>query len=236
MSNTIHLQSETNLAYWNALRKLYDSSIEVSPRGMKVKEILAYKFNMDPRDKIIHIEGFETNEKYAKEELAWYYSGSNKINFSPMIEKTWKRFSDDGKHANSAYGHRIFGNHTFAFVNQWEWVKKELSKDKDSRRAVINLNFPSDKVSETKDFVCTMYLQFFIRNDKLYMITNMRSQDIYFGTRNDIYCFMSMQTRLAEELGVALGTYQHFCGSLHIYEQHFHKLNKLFGRVKDEQT
>jgi len=220
--------------YLQILKDLWNSGTTVSPRGMKVKELLAYKFTLeDPRNNIINLPGFKTNVDYGSAELEWYYSGSNRIDFNPIIEKTWKQFSDDGVHVNSSYGFQIFGKHPEIKVNQWEWIKKKLKEDSDSRQCVININLPSYKEKDTKDFVCTMDLQVFIRDNKLHWITHLRSQDIYFGTRNDVYCFTMMQQKLAKELNVGLGKYHHFCGSMHIYERHFDNvktlLNSLYG-------
>ena len=223
--------NQTNYEYLKALQEL-NKAEEVKPRDMKVKELLCYTMKLDAKYKLIELPGFETNENYAHEELSWYLAATNRIDFSPLIEKTWKKFSDDGLTVNSAYGHRIFGSHELIKINQWQWVKDKLCEDRDSRQAIINLNSAFDKEKKTKDFICTIALQFFIRNNSLNMITYMRSQDIYYGTRNDIYCFMSMQEMMAKELDVSLGNYYHVCGSLHIYEKHFKKIEKLLKDIK----
>ena len=216
-----------NNIYYNLLLRLWAYGDTVQPRGMKVKELMCVKFELqEPKDNIITLPEFKTNIEYAEEELRWYYSGSNDINFSETIKKTWKQFSDDGVHVNSAYGYRIFGNNP-GFVNQWEWVKETLKNDRDSRRCVININSYFDKDKPTADFPCTIACQVFIRDNKLYWITMLRSQDIYLGMRNDVYCFTKMQQRLAAELNVLCGSYFHICNSLHIYEQHFEKVIKL---------
>jgi thymidylate synthase len=176
---------------------------------------------------LITIPGFETNIKYAEEELKWYYAATNKIDFSPVIKKTWQKFSDDNMTVNSAYGIRIFGKHKIININQWDWCIEKLKNDIGSRQAIINLNSYFDKLTLTKDFVCTIYFQIFIRNNKLIWITNMRSQDIYYGTRNDIYCFTKMQQRMAKELNIECGEYIHICNSLHIYEQQYYKLKEV---------
>lgn len=218
-----------NEEYLRALKALELEGLVTEPRGMKIREIFGYTFTINPDDNVVTIEGFETNVDYAKAELEWYYSGSNRIDYSPIIEKTWKKYSDDGIHVNSAYGHRIFGGYT---LNQWTWVLDKLREDPDSRQCVININTTFDKEKSTKDFPCTMYMQMFLRNGQLDWHTYMRSQDIYYGTRNDIYCFTEMQKKMARELGVQHGTYYHHCGSLHIYEKHWDKMDKLLEETK----
>ena len=111
----------------------------------------------------------------------------------------------------------IFGNHPDVRVNQWQWVIEKLKNDKDSRQAVINVNLPAHKERPTKDFPCTMFLQYLIRDNKLHAFTFMRSNDVARGFRYNIYCFTEFQKMIAKELGVKPGYYYHFVTSLHIY-------------------
>jgi thymidylate synthase len=79
---------------------------------------------------------------------------------------------------------------------------------------------------------CTISLQYLIRDDKLYAITTMRSNDAYLGFRNDLYCFTELQKKMAKELNVELGWYQHQVGSLHLYHD---KLDKIIEALKDSE-
>ena len=221
---------DINFQYRKLLREVYDLGIVTAPRGKKIKEIIPYSFAIDPHKNVITLDGVKTNLQYANLELDWYYAATNNIHWSDKIAKIWNRFSDDGKTVNSAYGHRIFGGHE-EFINQWEWIKDKLTEDPDSRQCVMNINWVKDKEKPTKDFPCTVYIQIFIRDNKLIWITNMRSNDVYFGLRNDVYCFCEMQKRLAKELGIECGLYHHYAGSMHLYEEQFEKVEK-FLEVK----
>lgn len=219
--------------YLGALMALAVIGMESAPRGMRVKEVLAYKFVIDPMENVVTLPGWETNLEYAKKELEWYLSGTNRIDFDPLIEKTWKQFSDDGETVNSAYGKYIFGfpiiTSDFKVKSQWSWVLEKLREDPDSRQCVMNINSMKHKENPTKDFPCTIALQVFIRNKKLFWITYMRSQDLFYGTRNDVYCFTELQKKMAAELGVELGTYTHVMGSMHLYEKHWDLLKRTVG-------
>ncbi len=220
-----------NNVYQKILSDLYHNGLYSSPRALKIKELLNYNFTLNnPLDNIITIPGFETNVDYAEEELRWYYAATNRIDFSDKIQKTWKNYSDDGIHVNSAYGYRIFGGNKQ--LNQWEWIKNKLKEDPDTRQAVININNVSDKEYPTKDFPCTVYVQLFIRDNQLYWLTNARSSDVVLGIRNDVYCFTKMQQKIALELNVGLGKYYQQCGSLHIYSKYFEKMEKTIKNAK----
>lgn len=213
-----------NDQYLDALEMIMLQESTVSPRGLPVKEILFHQFRIDPDDNRISLPGFHTNRTYAQEELRWYLNGGNRIDFSPLIQKTWERYSDDGIHVNSAYGYYLFGKHlqmddgSGDIKSQWDWVIEKLQADPDSRQAVMNINLPSHKLKPTKDLPCTMNVQVLLRNHRLYWLTTMRSQDIYLGTRNDVYCFTELQKRMAQQLKTGLGEYVHACASLHLYE------------------
>ena len=221
-----------NEIYLDTIKKIWFHGNEVSPRGLKCKELLGEKIVIDNiTDNIITLEELKTNVKYAEEEFKWYLSGTNRIDWSPLIEKVWKKYSPDGETANSAYGYRIFGNDQIA-IDQWEWCIEQLRKDPDTRQALININNAYDKNLE-KDIPCTISLQFLLRDNRLHMICNMRSSDIYFGFRNDLYCFTRLQQAMADELGVEYGKYIQIAGSLHMYEKDYEKIKKSIEKRKD---
>ena len=120
---------------------------------------------------------------------------------------------------------------------QWDYVKEELRKDPDSRRAVIHIRTPDDSLHAVKDVPCTLALQFFIREGKLHLHVNMRSSDIILGIAYDVPAFTTMQEIMANELGVGLGEYVHTSNSLHCYERDFEMLDAIanssdnFGRA-----
>lgn len=152
--------------------------------------------------------------RYAIGEMLWYMSGQNKLKEIQKYTKNWDRMSDDGIHVNSNYGYCISRKYGF---DQWEFCKEELVKNPESRRAVIHIKEPSDK--ESKDVNCTICLQFFIRDNKLYMTTYMRSNDIWLGFPYDVFQFTCMQILMSMELELELGSYTHISGSLHLYER-----------------
>jgi thymidylate synthase len=71
------------------------------------------------------------------------------------------------------------------------------------------------------DFVCTNAVQYFIRNNKLTTIVQMRSNDLVWGYRNDYAWQREVQRRMADELSIEPGALLWHAGSLHVYERHF---------------
>lgn len=185
--------------------------------GAVVGELLNVGFCVkDPTRSVVTSQIRKMPMRYAVGELAWYLSGSNLVRDISRFAKKWEEISDDGVTNNSAYGFRIF--HMFGF-DQWEYVKELLQKDPNSRQAVIHIKDPCN--TPTKDVPCTVYLQFFIREGKLHMTTHMRSNDIWMGVPYDMFSFCFLQMKMAMELGVEIGEYTHFAGSLHMYKRDY---------------
>lgn len=190
---------------------------QTSRDGDVVGEVIgAVTIIEDPTRGIVQSNIRKMPVRYALGELMWYLSGSNKVSDISQYSDVWERLSDDGEHVNSAYGYRIFKQFGF---NQWVYVKELLKDDPMSRQAIIHIKDPNPL--PTKDMPCTVSLQFFIRENKLYMITNMRSNDIWMGFPYDVFSFTALQVKMAMELGVGLGTYTHIAGSLHLYKRNW---------------
>lgn len=183
--------------------------------GMVIGEVInAISVIEDPTKNVLLSPIRKLSMRYAVGEFLWYLSGSNKLKEISKYTKNWERFSDDGENLNSCYGWCI--KHKFGF-DQYEYVKELLKKDRNTRQAVIHIKEPNNKPS--KDVNCTICLQFFIRENKLYLTTYMRSCDLWYGFPYDVFNFCNLQVLLSMELGVELGTYAHICGSLHLYER-----------------
>ncbi len=194
-----------------------EGHIQDSRDGDVVGEVIgAITVIEDPTRGIVQSKIRNMPMRYAVGELLWYLSGSNKVSDISRYSNVWERLSDDGEHVNSAYGHRIFNQFGF---DQWEHVKKLLTDDPLSRQAVIHIKEPNNQ--PTKDLPCTVSLQFFIREGKLHMITNMRSNDLWMGFPYDVFSFTALQVKMAMELGVDVGTYTHIAGSLHLYKRNW---------------
>lgn len=183
----------------------------------------------DPTRNIVTDSARALPMRYAVGELLWYLSGSNQMRDIAKFSKVWERLSDDGETVNSAYGYRI---HTQFGFDQLQFVADLLRKDPNSRQAVIHIKDPVNYLDHpTKDVPCTICLQFFIRNGKLFMTTYMRSNDIWMGFPYDVFSFCAIQIYLAFMLGVDIGTYTHHAGSMHLYARDYQKAKKKIGDV-----
>lgn len=231
-------------AYYDLLSDVSKDPDYVSrPRGLEVKEKLCYKFKVnDPLDRLPYLRGRNYSLSYFVAESLWYLAGMNETDWISRYSAFWKKISDDGKTANSAYGTRIFrglpqvvGVDAPEGWNQWNYVLDELQKDPDSRRAVIHIRVPNDSYAAVLDVPCTLALQFFLRDSRLHLCVSMRSSDALLGIGNDVPAFTLLQELMARQLStrlgmqVGLGKYVHVSNSLHIYERDYGVVSKILS-------
>ena len=114
-----------------------------------------------------------------------------------------------------AYGPRWFNMHDR--YNQVNSIIELCRENPTTKNAIIQI-FDIKDLANQKRGTCTLSLQFIIRNEKLTLITTMRSNDAYLGMLHDIYSFTMLQEVVASELGYDVGEYIHNVGSLHIYK------------------
>lgn len=203
-------------------------------------ELLAHQILLDPYSPYVYLsKDFSTPKKYVKAELDWYKSMDLSIIGHEGIESnpTWQSCctKDEKKEINSNYGWCVFSEEN---GSQYDNCLEVLKKDKTTRNAIIVYNRPSIykdyKRDGMHDMICTMYSHFFIRNNKLMMVHNMRSNDIRYGfICSDLawncFVYQNFYEDLKEtypdlEVGQIIWT----SDSMHLYSRHFEALEKYF--------
>jgi thymidylate synthase len=215
---------EVNKVYLDLLKRLVKA-----PQVGNTREINNVKvvFKNDYSPTIMFAER-NLSRSYTIGELVWYLTGSNNMKRIAKFSNFWANISDDGKTSNSAYGYLIHKKYNF---DQLQQVVEILKADPLSRRATINLNYAHKNKFQTKDEICTLALQFMIRNGKLNMTSMMRSNDIWFGFPYDILYFKLLQFMISTQLNMPVGSHTHFVNSMHLYDRDYEKA-KLIVRKK----
>jgi thymidylate synthase len=150
-------------------------------------------------------------------ELWWYLAKTNDLRFISYYVPLYEEESDDGRTVYGAYGPRLFDTRGQDQVaNVIALLKSQLH----SRRAVIQLFDARDIAKYHTNIPCTCTLQFLLRDGRLDMFTNMRSNDAFIGLPHDVFAFTMLQEIMARSLSVEPGSYKHAVGSLHLYNRH----------------
>lgn len=204
-------------------QKLKNQDFVIDKSGSKTIEILGATFKAD-EPYIIR----EPNEDYIQRELAWYQSQSLNVNDIPgTTPKIWLDVSSTKNEINSNYGWCVWSKDN---GDQYDNVLKELKRNPNSRRAVMIYNRPSMHVDYNKDgmsdFMCTYANGFFVRNGKLVSHYMMRSNDLVLGYNNDAAWAMYVHEKLANDLKIPKGDLIWTASSAHVYERHFHHIEK----------
>ena len=214
-------KKSVNEAYRDVCRDLIEKGHPMETRNIRgnTLELCNYSFTVDDiNNAIISLKTGKCDMTYLAGEMLWYWNSRNDVDFIGKFGKMWTKLTDDGVTNNSAYGYILQEKHGF---NQIEKIIELLTVDPYSRRAVLNINVPNENVIETKDEMCTICLIYQIRENKLHCTCVMRSNDIRFGTRNDLGYFLTLQKYIADRLGVGYGSYTHVAASIHVYDKDY---------------
>jgi hypothetical protein len=146
------------------------------------------------------------------------------------VEELIKTRRENSKFTDNIIGleNKPDGWRNFCVLNQFTEVFKKLIEDPSSRQAVMTIWNPSVDNDPHKDIPCTVAFQFLVRNKLVHMNTYMRSQDLMTGFLYDTMQFRLFQEIMAGWLGLDVGDYHHFVGSLHIYEKDIEKTQTIF--------
>lgn len=121
-------------------------------------------------------------------------------------------------------------------INQLEFVLSELRRNPEmsTRRAVIGIR--NNQIDEQLDNpACLQHIQFFVRDGKLDMCVLFRSNDFAQAFFMNAFGLTCLQESLAQQLGVAVGSYSHTSNSMHVYEQNFAMFQAFAEKVATEE-
>lgn len=227
-------------AWLNDARLLLDSPSQLSRAGV-TREIVGHAYSVENPRSCWAGGGRKGTQSlgYGFAELLWYLSGSDTLEMLGAYAPSYSRFCNEGR-AMGAYGFRWMANPGIAhkFPNGSLVAAVEvLRKNPDDRRAVVAM-WDSGDVAEAlkgewKDIPCTLSLQFLVRDNRLHLITTMRSNDLWLGGVYDPFTFCQLQCLVAAALGVGIGHYHHRAGSFHLYEKNVESIAAL---LIDEAT
>ncbi|MDP4092745.1 MAG: thymidylate synthase [Bacillota bacterium] len=107
-------------------------------------------------------------------------------------------------------------------AEQLPFIYEELARNPYSRRAVVDIrDWKADTRKGNDSPACLQHMQFFIRDNKLHLKVMMRSNDAPEATFMNMFAFIMLQKRIADDLKLEMGTYTHRANSFHCYEKDF---------------
>jgi thymidylate synthase len=244
--------------YLDCLRYVMEHGQDRSDRtGIGVRSIFGYQMRFDLSEGFPAVTTKKLAWKSVVAELLWFISGSTderklaEIQYGKsreeLIEKTtiWTANADHQaknmgyqnddlvKELGTIYGFnwRNF-NHTFnssGGIDQLKNIINEIKSNPTSRRLLVSAWNPL-----TNDYAalpsCHYSFQFYISNNKLSCMFNMRSNDIFLGLPYNIASYALLTHIIARECNLDVGELIYSGGDVHIYKNHFDAVNEQLSR------
>ena len=209
-------------SYPTIISLLRSEGEKVSPRGIDTVELRGFQLCIQDvsRDVLPTGWGRGVNPRIAILEAMQLVCGESYPALLVEHAPNFKQFMD-GQAFHGAYGPRI--------RSQIPSMIDTFTHDFDTRQGVLTIWDPAiDGRIPTKDQPCTISLQFLVRHNKLDLVVNMRSNDVWWGLPYDVYQFSSLQRAIACTLGCDMGSYTHNVGSMHMYARDFEAADNMY--------
>ncbi|MFP7835234.1 thymidylate synthase [Marisediminicola sp. LYQ134] len=200
----------------------------VGVRGSLTREVRQATITLrSPLERCIVVPGRNNNPFAAIYETLWVIAGRNDIEDLSEYLPRARDFSDDGDTWRAGYGPRLRAWRGF---DQLSGVVETLTGDLQSRRAVISIYDPELDSRPSKDVPCTNWLQFTCRDGLLDLGVTVRSNDLVWGFSGiNTFEWSVLQEMVAFWLGVGTGKVTYFIGSLHLYDRHFARVERMLS-------
>jgi len=170
-----------------------------------------------PEERILWLHERDANPFFHLMESIWMLAGRNDLEFLEIFNSNMKNYAEPAGYFHGAYGKRWF-----LWQNQLYAIAQELTRDPNSRRAVLQMWDCSLDLGNTtaKDLPCNTHVYFEVRNQSLDMTVCNRSNDAVWGAygANAVH-FSFLQQFLAESLGLEQGVYNQFSNNFHVYTE-----------------
>lgn len=223
--------AKTTFAWKKLLEHIIRNGRQVNARGLAFLETLNVSLTVEMAWPMVTSEARNASLKYYFGEAWWILSGHGDLDSILPYNKNMARYADNGQ---------FFGAYGPPFQEQIDRVADELIKDSFSRRAVLTL-WRQNPPMETKDFPCTISIQWVIRDGKLHCFDSMRSSDAWLGWPYDIFTFscasayLSLLIRMKSGREHPLGNITLNAVSQHLYLSDLDKAMKVLQTTDDKE-
>jgi thymidylate synthase len=161
-------------------------------------------------------------------ELIWFLNGETNIKYLKQNNvNIWDLWADKNGDLGKVYGYQL--RKFNGITDQLNYVINELTINKYSRRAVVNL-WNASEINEMALPPCHYSFQFNIYKNKLNITVNMRSCDMMLGFPNDICFYSSLLLVISNELNLKPGNICFFISNAHIYNNQIESLAEYLNK------
>lgn len=230
---TYETTSEAYLALLHEV--LYTPDHESSPRGLPCRELIDHQFRVArPSRHALRTHDPDRDRRmarYLEIERALYLQGElSAERWAREASSFWAQLANPDGTINSNYGFLALQDRSLPEGRTpYEWARHCLVDDRDTRQAFVRVSQPRHQWAGNRDQVCTMHVNFRLRLTALHATCVMRSCDIVKGLAYDMPWWCDVLGMLARDVGAEVGTYTHYCHSLHLYERDVPTARRMLG-------
>jgi thymidylate synthase len=217
-------------------RLIKDFVNSVVPTEDGMYEVENFSFDCNPQTECLIFTASQSsifgelgfNTKRASALMLWYLgSNRNDISIRKHVAIYRRGINEKPPYYNSNYGYYFFDEGGLVHCI------KALVQNKNSRQACVSINRNDIMFGDDVDKLCTNAVMFRIRDNKLNMTVQMRSNHFINNMPMDIFTFSMFYSMLFNELklhvykDLKVGTYHHTAASMHIHADQLDGLKSL---------
>ena len=189
------------------------------------------KYDVGKEFPMITLRNNSKTIKNAIDEILWIWQKkSNKV--SELNSHIWDQWENAEGTIGKAYGYQLGKKYEFKtkegikVMDQVDYVLYLLKHDQSSRRIMTNL-FNHEELKDMELEPCAYGTQWLVKEGKLHLILNQRSQDMLTANGWNLMQYAALQYMFAQVSGLEVGTLTHNIGDCHIYDRHILLVEKL---------
>ena len=189
------------------------------------------KYDVGKEFPMITLRNNSQTVKRAIDEILWIWQKkSNKV--SDLNSHIWDQWAGEDGTIGKAYGYQFAQKYDFKTkegiqkMDQVDYVLYLLKHDPASRRIMTNL-FNHAELKDMNLEPCAFGTQWLVKEGKLHLILNQRSQDMLAANGWNTMQYAALQCMVAQCVGLKPGTLTHNIGDCHIYDRHVPLIEKL---------
>ena len=189
------------------------------------------KYDVGKEFPMITLRNNTKTVKNAIDEILWIWQKkSNKI--SDLHSHIWDQWANAEGTIGKAYGYQLGKKYEFKtkegikLMDQVDYVLYLLKHDQSSRRIMTNI-FNHEELKDMELEPCAYGTQWLVKEGKLHLILNQRSQDMLTANGWNLMQYAALQYMFAQVSGLEVGTLTHNIGDCHIYDRHIPLVEKL---------
>ncbi|ASZ73358.1 thymidylate synthase [Brevibacterium phage LuckyBarnes] len=226
------------------LNKLLIDGADVPSRNGGTRELTMQHITVNQTtDPYITTPGRNVSLPAQIAETMWILAGRNDVEWLSNYLPQAPKFSDDGKTWLGGYGPRLRGWSITAEqhgvngdkkyqVDQLQYIIDLLRQDPTTRRAVFAIYDPAADSAPGKDIPCNNWVHFLARGGYLHAHVAIRSNDVMWGWSGiNSFEWSVLNQVVAAYAGLQPGTITYDISSLHLYEHHYDKAQRIVDQT-----